>query len=115
MRNLDAFDQLFGRGRPLAPLLTPEGIPYGRSETAQRALAVYYRAVDDLWATLASPPLPSQLAADILIGTTYGLISFPRHTRTVRWSSSQQMVDAAVKALLASWTGRQVQGPSTSK
>lgn len=103
LEHLDAFDVLFGRSPKLPPLVTAEGVPYGQTPTVQRALDVYYMAVEEMFANLSSRPVPARLAADTLIGTTYGLVSFPRHTRTMRWSDIQEMADCAIDALVHAW------------
>jgi len=104
LEHLDQFDLLFTRppGRPA--LVNEDGLPFGESPVVQRLLKLYYEAVEQLFPTLASPPLSVRIAADTLIATTYGLIAFPRSTRTMQWSGTRDMAEAAIEGLLASWT-----------
>lgn len=102
----DPFDLLFSRPPNRPPLLNDQGLPFGRSGVVQRPLRLYRDAVQALFDTLPEPPLPVQLATDTLIATTYGIIAFPRHTRTMRWSRTQAMAETAIDALLSAWLGR---------
>ncbi len=104
LAHLDQFDVLFSRPPSRPPLIDREGVPFGQSPAVLRSLGVYYAAVEALFATLPSPPMPARLAADTLIATTHGIVSFPRHTRTMQWSDTEAMAKAAVEALLAAWT-----------
>lgn len=99
----DQFEVLFSRMSKLGEV--PQGDPYGESPTVSRALSVYYRAVDALFETLSTPPMPNRLAADTLIAATYGIISFPRGTSTMQWSDPYLMAEAAIDAIVDSWLG----------
>lgn len=99
----DQFEVLFSRMSKLGQ--APQGEPYGESPTVSRALSVYYRAVDALFETLSAPPMPNRLAADTLIATSYGIVSFPRGTSTMPWSDPYLMAEAAIDAIVDSWLG----------
>ena len=106
LEHLDGFDILFSRPPYRAPLLTSVGVPFGQSPTVLRSLSVYYDAVDAFFESLPRHPLPARLAADSLIAVTHGLIAFPRATRTMKWSDTKKMAQAAVDAMLAAWTAQ---------
>ncbi|MGU7785074.1 TetR/AcrR family transcriptional regulator [Burkholderia sp. PU8-34] len=105
LAHLDEFDVLFSRMSKLGNASDEE--PYGQSPTVNRALNVYYNAVDALFEAGAHPPIASRLAADTLIATTYGIVSFPRGTPTMAWSEPYQMAENAIDALVDSWLGAQ--------
>lgn len=106
LEHLDQFDVLFSRQPNRPPLLNQEGVPFGESPTVLRSLQVYYDAVEALFAALPSPPMKVRVAADTLIAVTHGIVAFPRHTRTMRWSDTRAMAQAAVDGLLSGWFGQ---------
>lgn len=102
LQHPDQFDVLFSR--PLSTDATSNiQNAFGRSQVVHRALKVYYSAVEELFRTLNSTNASSRLAADTLIATTYGVVSFPRGTPTMRWSNRYRMAECAIDALVDSW------------
>ena len=106
LAHLDQFDILFSRPPYRPPLIDNVGVPFGQSSTVLRSLKVYYDAVDAFFATLPRHPVPARLAADTLIAVTHGLIAFPRATRTMKWSDTKKMAQAAIDAMVAAWTAQ---------
>ena len=102
LQHPDQFDVLFARP-PTKTAASDLPNAFGRSPVVQRALQIYYSAVDELFKTLNSPCISSRLAADTLIATTYGIVAFPRSTPTMRWSNQYQMAERAIDALVDSW------------
>lgn len=102
LQHPEQFDVLFARPPVKKPVLNPAN-EFGRSPVVERALKIYYSAVDDLFKTLDMPRISSRLAADTLISTTYGIVAFPRNTHTMRWSNHYRMAEVAIDALVDSW------------
>jgi AcrR family transcriptional regulator len=88
--------------RELAPVAAGRA-PFGQSLVVQDSLELYYETVAQFFATLSRPPMPSRLAADMLIAAVHGTIVFPRMTRTMEWSDSRVMVDSLVKTIMRQW------------
>lgn len=100
LSHLDHFDLLFSG--PMGPHPT-SGRPFGQSATVARSLALYRKAVDDFLRSLPKRPLPTNLATDILIATSHGVIAFPRLTSTMQWSDMGRMAEQAIDALIQTW------------
>ena len=103
LAHADKFDVLFAQPEVQVHIRT-EGEPFGQSSVAQRALGIYYSAVESYLDSLPQPPLPSRLAADALLGAVYGIIAFPRMTPTMAWSNVAKMADMIVAGMLAHWS-----------
>ncbi|WP_399679675.1 TetR/AcrR family transcriptional regulator [Xenophilus sp.] len=99
----DHFDVLFAGSRERAALHTPEGLPFGRSSSVVRSLALYRQVVDDFLASLPRRPIDTTLAMDSLIAATHGVIAFPRVTPSMPWSATATMVETVVSALIGQW------------
>lgn len=103
LQHPDQFDVLFNR--PAKDAASNKRVAFGRSPVARRALKIYYSAVDTLFEALKVSGIPSRLAADTLIATTYGIVAFPRGTSTMRWSNQYRMAECAINAIIDSWLG----------
>ncbi|VTU24410.1 transcriptional regulator BetI [Variovorax sp. PBS-H4] len=101
----DHFDVLFAGSRERAVLCTPDGVPFGRSSSVLRSLALYTQVVEDFLDSLPCRPVDTVLAMDTLIATTHGVIAFPRLTSSMSWSATAAMVETAVNALVDHWIG----------
>ena len=99
----DHFDVLFAGSRERVALCTPEGLPFGRSQSVIRSLALYRRVVDEFLESLPCRPIETTLAMDSLIAATHGVIAFPRVTPSMPWSSTAAMVEIVLDALLNQW------------
>lgn len=99
----DHFDVLFAGSRERVALHTPEGLPFGRSASVVRSLALYRQVVDGFLASLPCRPVDTTLAMDALIAATHGVIAFPRVTPSMPWSATEAMVEAVVNALVGQW------------
>jgi len=104
----DHFDMLFAGSRDRVALHTPDGLPFGRSPSVVRSLALYARVVDDFLASLPCRPIDTVLAMDALIAATHGVIAFPRATPSMPWSATMAMVDTVVEALVSHWSSQAV-------
>lgn len=98
------FDVLFCGSRDQVALHTPEGLPFGRSPSVVRSLALYARVVDDFLASLPCRPIDTVLAMDSLIAATHGVIAFPRATPSMPWSATVAMVETVIDALMSHWS-----------
>lgn len=99
----DHFDMLFAGPRDRVALHTPEGLPFGRSPSVVRSLALYARVVDEFLTSLPCRPIDTVLAMDALIAATHGVIAFPRATPSMPWSSTLAMVETVIEALVGHW------------
>ncbi|RZA27255.1 MAG: TetR/AcrR family transcriptional regulator [Lysobacteraceae bacterium] len=99
----DHFDVLFAGARDRAALHTPEGLPFGRSPSVVRSLALYTRVVGDFLASLPCRPIDTVLAMDSLVTATHGVIAFTRVTPSMPWSATGAMVETVVDALVSHW------------
>lgn len=100
----DHFDMLFGGSRDRVALHTPEGLPFGRSTSVVRSLALYARVVDDFLSSLPCRPVDTVLAMDALIAATHGVVAFTRATPSMPWSATLDMVHVVVEALVSHWS-----------
>jgi AcrR family transcriptional regulator len=106
LQHIDHFDVLFTNSAGRALVASPDGIPFGRSDSVLRSLKLYRQAVTAMFDTLPRHPLDVRLATDTLIATTHGIIAFQRATRSMEWSDTQAMAECAIDALLEAWTAR---------
>jgi AcrR family transcriptional regulator len=83
--------------------VSSSGVPFGKSPAAQDSLQLYYHTVDEYFQTLVRPPMPSHLAADILIAAVHGMIVFPCMTRSMDWSDTRLMVKHLVADVVSEW------------
>jgi AcrR family transcriptional regulator len=100
----DQFDVLFFQpGKGADADAEPDEVKFGQTLVVQRALNVYYGAVEAFFDSLPRHPLSSRLATDALLAAVYGIISFPRMTSTMHWSDTGQMAELIVSGALAHW------------
>lgn len=109
----DHFDVLFFGGANRAAIHTVEGVPFGRSQSVVRSLALYMRVVDEFLASLPRRPVATRAAVDTLIAAVHGVIAFPRATPSMTWSSTQTMVEWVIDALIGAWLAK-ARGPSAA-
>ena len=109
----DHFDALFSGSAGRPAIQTVEGVPFGRSQSVARSLALYTRVVGEFLASLPQPPITTRFAVDTLIAAVHGVIAFPRATKSMAWSSTRTMVECVIDALIGTWvvTG---QGPASA-
>ena len=101
---MDEFLVIFPPATGREPALAPAGkVPFGKSPVVHDSLTLYYETVEQFFATLSKPPMPSRLAADLLIAAVHGTIVFPRMTRTMEWSDTRTMVEKLVKTIVQQW------------
>jgi len=103
LENFDHFLVLFSLPPNKPPVKTSEGVPFGRSSIVVRSYSLYDRIVRELFASYGSPPVPVKVAVDTLIAATHGIVSFPKHTRTMEWTDTMVMAEQVIDALLAAW------------
>lgn len=117
LAHMDAFIVLFPAPRSGATVLTGAagGEPFGRSAVVRRSLELYRNTVAELFDTLAQPPMPAPLAADLLIAAVHGTIVFPCMTRTMDWSDTRLMVDGLVTTVIRQWTTGAKPHPSATR
>ncbi len=99
----DHFDVLFSGAPGRAPIEAADGLPFGRSDSVVRSLALYTRIVDAYLAALPRRPLATAAAVDTLIAAAHGTIAFPRATSSMNWTATEPMVETVVDALLEHW------------
>jgi AcrR family transcriptional regulator len=99
----DHFDCLFMSHPGQEVLRCADGRPFGQSESVRRSQALYRRVVEAFLASLPRDVVSIDLAVDVLIATTHGVIAFPRCTRSMAWTPPLPMVECALDALLSSW------------
>ncbi len=109
MNHMDDFMIIFPSPNRIAPA-SPAGMPFGSSPVVEQSLKLYYETVDDFFKTLPQAPMPSKLAADMLMAAVHGTIIFPHMTRTMDWSDIRTMVSQLVTAVVKQW---QDQAPET--
>ncbi|VTU41529.1 hypothetical protein [Variovorax sp. RA8] len=81
--------------------VSSSGVPFGQSPAAQDSLQLYYRTVDEYSQTLARPPMPSHLAANILMAAVHGMIVFPCMSRSMEWTDTRLMVKHLVAGMVS--------------
>lgn len=99
----DHFDCLFISHPGKEVLRSADGRPFGQSESVRRSQALYRRVVEAFLASIPRNKVPVDLAVDVLIATTHGVIAFPRCTRSMAWTPTLPMVECALDALLSTW------------
>jgi len=104
LHHMDEFLVIFPAATTRESPVPAGGVPFGKSPVVQDSLDLYYETVDALWETLPSPPMPSRLAADLLIAAVHGTIVFPCMTRTMDWSDTKVMVTKLVTTIVRQWT-----------
>lgn len=101
--NFEHFLVLFSLPPNKPPVKNSEGVPFGRSPIVVRSYSLYDKIVRELFATYDSPPIPVKIAVDTLIAAVHGIVSFPKHTRTMEWTDTMLMAEQVIDALLAVW------------
>ena len=99
----DHFDVLFSGGASRPAIHAVEGVPFGRSQSVVRSLALYTWVVDDFLASLPEAPIATPLAVDTLIAAVHGVIAFPRATQSMKWTSTRTMIECVIDALIGTW------------
>lgn len=100
----DHFDCLFTSPPEKEVLRCADGTPFGQSDTVRRSLALYRRVVGAFLDALPARPVTVEVAVDVLIAATHGVIAFPRATRSMHWTATLPMVECVIDALLDTWS-----------
>lgn len=105
LSHMEEFLIIFPAPSTRAPAPSPAGsLPFGRSPVVQDSLRLYYETVEAFFDTLAHPPMPPRLAADMLMAAVHGTIVFPCMTRTMDWSDTWSMVKKLVTTVVMQWS-----------
>jgi len=104
LNHMEEFLIIFPAASTHTPAPSPAGsLPFGRSPVVEDSLRLYYETVEAYFDTLAQPPMPPRLAADMLMAAVHGMIVFPCMTRTMDWSDTRTMVKKLVTTLVLQW------------
>ena len=80
-----------------------DGVPFGRSPI------VLIRFTTELPETRDNPRVSAKQAVGTIIAANHGIVTFPKHTRTMDWIDTLVIAEHAIDALLHSWrTGEHV-------
>ncbi|MEO3388241.1 TetR/AcrR family transcriptional regulator [Mesorhizobium sp. CAU 1741] len=101
--NFQHYQTLFEQPIEKPPVLTSEGVVFGKSTFASRSQKLYEDTVRDYLEAVGATSVAPKFAADCLIAVTHGMLAFPIHTRTMDWSPTSAMILETIDSLLEHW------------